>query len=201
MGDWDDEDFEVPTLNNSTLKKDWDDEEEEEIVTKVTLSAAQIEANTKKTKDEEIRLANVLKFAILEDETPEEKRARERKQIEDSDAVLAGEMFGGASTGAATSQKAAATIQSGVAGAVLSTKADHTNFGILCAKKLSDSTAFNVAAFYKSLTEKVQKNLSSESCDEILAVFTKVTNVITKVAMIIVTHDFFSAFCFHLMRL
>lgn len=173
MGDWDDEDFEVPVLSNATAKKDWDDEEEEEVVVKVTQSASQIEANAEKLKKEQITLENKLKYAILEDETPEEKRARERKQIEDADADLTGDMFGMEKQ---ASTKSSASIASGIAGVSLKTKADHTSFGILCAKKMSTSTAFEVAAFYKSFTEKVKKTMTVESCDEILAVFNTVNS-------------------------
>lgn len=175
MDDWEDaaDDFVYRAPVNHTVKTSWEDEEEEEVVTKVGPSAAQLEAAAKKTKEEEIRMANVLKYAILEDETPEEKKARERKQIEDADAELAGELFGGGkATG--TTAKSGASFSTGIAAATVKTKADHTNFGILCAKKLGDSNSFNIGAFYKTLTEKVQKNLTLETCDEILALLTKV---------------------------
>lgn len=174
MDDWDDEEFVVPVLASNASNNNWDDEEQEEVKVKSTLSAAQIKANAKKAHDEEVRLANVLKYAILEDETPEDKKVRERKQIEDADADLAGELFG-----KEKNSKSSNSVSSSIAGATLKSKLDHTNFGILCAKKLNDSTAFNVAAFYKSLTEKCQKNLTSESCDEILAVFQKVNIYMT----------------------
>jgi TolA-binding protein len=172
MGDWDDEDFEVPVLSTSKAKKDWDDEEEEEVVVKVTQSASQIEANAEKLKKEQITLENKLKYAMLEDETSEEKRARERKQIEDADADLTGDMFGMEKQ----ATKSSASIASGIASVSLKTKADHTSFGVLCAKKMSTSTAFEVAAFYKSFTEKVKKTMTVESCDEILAVFNTVNS-------------------------
>ena len=58
----------------------------------------------------------------------------------------------------------------------MKSKADHSSFGILCAKKLNDSNAFNIGVFYKSLTEKVQKNMTTETCDELLLILTKVRN-------------------------
>lgn len=175
MDDWEDaaDDFVYQAPVQSAVKTIWDDEEEEVVVAKVGPSAAQVEAAAKKTKEEEIRMSNVLKFAILEDETPEEKKARERKQIEDADAELAGELFGGGKV-SGTTAKAGASFSTGIAAATVKTKADHTNFGILCAKKLGDSNSFNIGAFYKTLTEKLQKNLTLETCDEMLALLTKV---------------------------
>ena len=98
MGDdWEDEvddDFVPVVFKPAASKTNWEDEDEEEVAVKSAPSAAQVLAAAKKAKEEEIRMTNVLKFAILEDETPDEKRARERKQIEDADAVLAGDLFG-----------------------------------------------------------------------------------------------------------
>ena len=172
MDDWED-DF-VPAAPFANVKNDWEGEDEEEEVAKVVVSAASIEAAAKKAKEEEIRLANVLKFAVLEDESPDEKKARERKQIEDADAELAGELFGGKSAGIAP--KAAVSLSSGIAASAVKSKSDHISFGTLVAKKLTDSNAFNVGVFYKQLTEKISKNLTLESCDEVLAILTKVRN-------------------------
>ena len=175
MDDWEDAGDEfVPAFHQPVSEKtSWEDEDEEEVVVKVAPSAAQLLAAAKKAKEEEIRLTNVLKFAILEDETSDEKRARERKQIEDADAELAGELFGGGKdTGAVT--KASSSFSTGIAATTVKSKADHSSFGILCAKKLGDSNSFNIGVFYKSLTEKVQKNLNTETCDEILLLITKV---------------------------
>ena len=179
MGDdWEDEvddDFVPVVFKPAASKTNWEDEDEEEVAVKSAPSAAQVLAAAKKAKEEEIRMTNVLKFAILEDETPDEKRARERKQIEDADAVLAGDLFGGKSSGAVP-KASSASFSSGIAAAPVKSKADHSNFGILCAKKLNDSNAFNIGVFYKSLTEKVQKNMTTETCDELLLILTKVRN-------------------------
>jgi hypothetical protein len=189
MDDWEDEDDEFAVNPPRAFKapvssaESWEDEDEVEVVVKSAApSAAQLEATAKKIAEEEIRMANVLKFAILEDETPDEKRARERKQIEEADADLAGELFGGGKSGGTTS-KAAPSFSSGVAAVTVKSKADHTSFGILCAKKLSDSNSFNVAAFYKSFTEKIQKNMTTESCDEILAILQKVQKETLEMAL------------------
>jgi len=51
----------------------------------------------------------------------------------------------------------------------LKTKVDHTNFGVTISQKLSDSSAFNIIAFYKSLSKTLESStLTSESIDEIL---------------------------------
>ena len=175
MDDWEDAGDEfVPAFHQPVSEKtSWEDEDEEEVVVKAAPSAAQVQAAAKKAKEEEIRLTNVLKFAILEDETSDEKRARERKQIEDADAELAGDLFGGVK-GAGSATKASSSFSTGIAATNVKSKADHSSFGVLCAKKLGDSNSFNIGVFYKSLTEKVQKNLNTETCDEILLILTKV---------------------------
>ena len=175
MDDWEDAGDEfVPAFHQPVSEKtSWEDEDEEEVVVKVAPSAAQVLAAAKKAKEEEIRLTNVLKFAILEDETPDEKRARERKQIEDADAELAGELFGGGKDSGSVT-KASSSFSTGIAATTVKSKADHSSFGVLCAKKLGDSNSFNIGVFYKSWIEKVQKNLNTETCDEMLLLITKV---------------------------
>ena len=151
--DWETADLKVkiPALN----KKAWDDEEdlvELDAPKPAVPSAATLEAAAKKKKEEEEKLAAALKFASLENETADERKLRERKQVEQADNDLTGELFGGKADGAG--QKSSSGSLAGlVAGTALKSKDDHKNFGILCAKKMSDSTAFNVAAFYKSLAE------------------------------------------------
>ena len=173
--DWEEDDFEVPVIAPSLKpQKAWDDEDETVIETPVaTPSAATIEAAAKKKQEEELKLANALKFAALEEETPEERKVRERKQVEDADNELTGELFGGKSSDP-SNPKSSSSLTAGIAGTNLKSRDDHKSFGIICAKKLSDSTAFNITAFYKSLTEKIEPKLSFDTVDEIITLLNRI---------------------------
>jgi hypothetical protein len=185
---WEDEEFEVPAVPVVPAKNNWDDEEDEVEVGPVKAAGptpAMVEAAAKKAKEEETALANQLKFAALEDETPDERRARERRQIEEADNDLTGELFDKNSKVGIPSKSSASTassIVSGIAGTSLKSKDDHKQFGIVVAKKMADSTAFNIAAFYKSLTERVKDQLSAESLEEILSILQKLKDEKRKVA-------------------
>ena len=184
MGDsWEDEEFEVPVIS-APSKSNWDDEDEVEIDKPIVSSgpsAAVLEAKAKKAREEEAILANTLKFASLENETADQRKIRERQQIEDADNELTGELFG-KGKGSGKSASGGSSLVSGIAGTVLKSKDDHKQFGIVVGKKMADSTAFNIAAFYKSLTDRVKDNLSAESLDEILSQLQKLREEKKKIA-------------------
>lgn len=175
---WEDEDFEVPSLLTkpaaapaSSYEEEEDTlQQEQEQLKPAAPSAAQIEAANKKAQQEDLALANHLKSVALENETPEQKRLRERRQVEDADIAIAGELFGKAA-GPLESNKGSS---SGLGGISLKTKQEHINFAILCHKKLSDSTPLNVGFYYKSLTDKVKDIIPAETLDDLIATLTKV---------------------------
>lgn len=175
MGDsWEDEDFEVPVIASAPTKKVWDDEEDEvEVEPDITTkpAQAQIDAAKKKAEKEEIALSNALQFALEEDLTPEERRRRERQKVEEADQEIASDLFSG-SMKAKTEPKASASA--GLGGIPLKTKQDHQNFGIICSKKLTDSTPIMIGAYYKSLSEKVKDKMTSETLDDVIALLTRV---------------------------
>ena len=80
-------------------------------------------------------------------------------QVEAADHALSGELFGGIPAppsgdvaGASAGLKAVsigAGTSTGLGSISLKTKQDHVNFGILCQKKLLNSTPLNVSAFFK----------------------------------------------------
>lgn len=179
MGDnWDDEDFEIPVIAVSSLApSNWDDEEEEVVKEEVVVSsAATLAAAAKKAEEAELKLINKMKYAQLENETPEEKKLRERRQIEEADNEITGDLFDGVEKPKTVlSLGGKSSLGSGgLASIPLSTKTDHSKFGQLVAKRFSDSTAFNIAAFYISLTDKISKKMSTETLDEVLAALNKV---------------------------
>lgn len=186
MGDsWEDEEFEVPTFVAPAIPRaNWEDEEDEvEIDPKVVVtkpSQSQIDAEKKRAEEAEKTLATKLKLAQLANETPEEKRLREKKQAEEADNELTGELFGangkespgGASLGSSSK---------GIGSIVLKTKQDHLTFGSTIAQKLSSSSAFNVAAFYKTLSKSLDTpSMTAEVLDDILVEITKIRDAKAK---------------------
>lgn len=102
MGDaWDDEDFEVASLvpRPPPVAMAWDDEEEEDEEGSRVLTVAEIE--TKKKRDQKMaaemqkRKTEALEQAVGDNETAEDKKLRERRQVEDADHELTDELFGG----------------------------------------------------------------------------------------------------------
>jgi hypothetical protein len=84
-------------------------------------------------------------------ETPEERRAREKAMVEESDHALSNELFqgvGSSSSSAAVKPKVA-TVGSGIASAALKTNQDHQNFALLVTKRFDNSTSQNISVFYK----------------------------------------------------
>lgn len=185
---WDDDDFVVPSLGEKVASiqiessdKKWAEEEDElELEQKVVSSgpsAAQLEAQRKKEEQAEMALQMHLKFAALENETPQEKKLRERRQQEEADVAISGDLFGAQSVAPSTpgtSSTKGSAVGSGLGALSLKTKQEHVNFAVLCTKKMADSTPLNVAAFYKSLSEKVKDVLPGETLDDVIALLTKV---------------------------
>jgi hypothetical protein len=177
MGDWDDDEFEVPVFVAPVVKGGWEDEDEvvEEVVVKTT--AAQVEAAAKKVRDDEIAFAAKVAKLNMEKETPEQKKLRERLAGEEADNQLAGELFQTAGSAPKTVKSAdlGASLSKGLGSIALKTKQDHMSFGTTVSQKLSTSSAFNVAGFYKTLAKTLEApTMTSEVLDEILAEINKI---------------------------
>lgn len=184
MGDsWEDEDFEdrlpppVPlgATSAASAPANWDDEEDlveiDAPMKAVQLTAEQLAAKEKKARDAEIAHENKLKVEMLKKETPEERKARERKAAEESDNALAGELFG---TGAGAGSSSMSSSRSAPA-VVLKTKQDHAAYGTTISQKLAASSAFNIAAFYKSLSKTCEHpDITSAVLAEIIGDLTKI---------------------------
>jgi len=201
--DWENDDF-VPQLPALSSAKRFDDEEDQAevdpVVAPKVLTAAEQARRAQKIAEEEERLATSLKFALLEGETAGERKARERRQLEEADHALTEELMGGgkASAGASSAAGAGSAKSSsggevkkvaslgsassgGLASIPLSTKQDHTNFGITCSKKLAESTPIYVCAYFKSLLERLPPKMTTESLDDILSVLQRVRDEKKKV--------------------
>ena len=103
MGDaWDDDDFE-PVLPPAAPSS-WEDEEDEEeapgaVAPSPESIAARKAAEAKKKEDAASKRAAAVLAQQYANETPEERRMRERKQVEDADHDLADDLFAGAGDG------------------------------------------------------------------------------------------------------
>lgn len=186
--DWEEDEFEVPDFtsklnqNNtiSNVKKFEDEEEETKVKTaEMNTKNKQNEAALKKAREEEIKLANKLKFAQLDSLSPEERRIRERQMIEEADVRIAGELFGTDASGGLSEEE---MITRGLGSIPMKTKQDHVNFAILCANKMEDSTSFNISAFYKEITDNFKQKLTLEGLDEIVKMLTVIRDEKKKAA-------------------
>ena len=152
---------------------DFDDEVDEVEIEKVevsTPSEATLAAKAKKIAEDEKVLQNQVLYALQEGEGAEDKKARERRQIEEADNALTEELMGGG-----TKKKVGLSSgPTGIAGIPLNTKAEHTSFGITISKKMADSTPQYIAAFYKALTDRLPAKMTGEVLDDMVAVIAKV---------------------------
>lgn len=175
MGDsWEDEEFEVDLPPPSATNNSWEDEVEEEevpVVPKVdpAVLERQKEMQKKKEAEEALALANKVKNLELANETPEQKKLREKMQAEAADLDAASELFGG--KGKSSGSGGNASISAGIAGTSLKTIKDHETFALTIAGKLeeSKSTSYNIAAFYMKLTDQIKGKLTIESIEEVIA--------------------------------
>jgi hypothetical protein len=185
---WEDEDFEVPAvIPVVSLKKNWDEEEDEALIQEtvfkpVAQTPAMIEAAAKKAAEQDALLQLKIQQSLLEKETPEDRKAREKKLLEDENNELTKDLFSGLSLEkGSTSEQAVVSVSStkvsvkGLGGISLKNKQDHANFGVSCAQKLSESSAFNLAAYFKSLSDVlIKETVTTEVLEEILATITKI---------------------------
>jgi hypothetical protein len=184
MGDsWEDEDeWDAPELNldlggassSGGGGGDFDDEVDEVEIEKVEIampSEATLAAKAKKIAEDEKVLQNQVLYALQEGEGAEDRKARERKQVEEADNALTEELMGG---GPAKKKPGLSSSSTGIAGIPLNTKAEHISFGITISKKIESSTPISVGAFYKALTERLPAKMSVEVLDDMVDVITRV---------------------------
>lgn len=172
MGDsWEDDDFEVPVLANNFTASVAVREEEEDQAAKAAAAAAPIVKASgvlRREQEEQEAIARKIQDDLHADETPAQKKLRERLQAEEADTKLAGELFQG-NRETSEAARAPVSVVSSVAGIPLRTKEDHSKLGTLLSKRLANSSAFNVAAFYKGLLPALSSaTITTETLDEII---------------------------------
>ena len=184
MGDsWEEDEWDAPDLDlnlgaggasGGGAGDAFDDEVDEVELEKVeiaTPSEATLAAKAKKVAEDEKVLQNQVLYALQEGEGAEDKKARERRQIEEADNALTEDLMG------VSDKKKTGGLGSGptgIAGIPLNTKAEHTSFGITISKKLTNSTPQYIAAFYKAFTERLPTKMTGEVLDDMVTVLTKV---------------------------
>lgn len=130
----------------------------------------------KKAEEDAIRMQNKLKMMELEKMTPEERRLREKRLVEEGDNQLALELFAGStkesdSSGLSTPKSGvtvnAAAIKNvkshaGLASIVVQSKQDHITFGSLVAKKIDASTSDNIKLFLDTFIGTIETKIDSK---------------------------------------
>lgn len=178
--DW--EDFEVPQIVAAPSAAavpppvpKFDDEEEDLTLKQLaaTNTAKSAAAQKEKEREADLKLAAKLKQTQVKDETDEQRRLRERAEIEKADAAVAGDLFG-ASNGGGSDETDEERILRGIGAIPIKTNKDHEAFALICATKMEESTSFGIAAFYKELTSHVASKLTVEGCETVLKLITAV---------------------------
>jgi hypothetical protein len=174
--DWDSESFAAPSfavtpsfvMPSATM--DGDEEEDLTLLEKpekVAASASQQEAARKKAAQEEETLASRIEFAMLENETPEEKKVRELRQEQEAEARMVARDLGGTAVGSAA--PTGGSLTRGIASIPLKNKKDHETFSLTIANKLGGSTAVCNTAFVTDLITRVKANITTEGLDALIA--------------------------------
>jgi hypothetical protein len=176
--DWEEEDWETNDVADNVFaeklnanKDSWEEEEDEleiEVPEVAKVAESTLAAKAKALELKEKALANKVKYELEEEMTSEDRKLRDRKQVEEADHALTEELMGGGSIIKKTKSLGGST--GGLASISLNTKADHQTFGITISKKIENSTTQGVVAFMKNLIERLPANMSTESLDSILKV-------------------------------
>jgi hypothetical protein len=198
--DWESDNF-VPTLNtNVPAVREEEDLLEKEYAQPVVAKLTE-EQKAKKAADEEVAFLKKIEATKLKEETAEERRRRERLQVEAADNELTNELFEGMNAPAEASPvpntakpapkpapvavAAPAAMKPKVAGLAhvpLATNQEHFEFGNLVAIRLQDSTPFNLVAFYKGLSKSLKASgVTVEILNDITTEITKIRDSKAKV--------------------
>eukprot|EP00981_Chlorochromonas_danica_P012781 scaffold5398_cov240-Ochromonas_danica.AAC.5 len=180
MGDsWDDDNYEVPDLasNLAALSLPVVEEVDEAITKpKKALPIVKTAGVLKKQQQEAEALARKMESSMLNNETTEERKARERKQVEEADAELSRELF----RGQVRSEEVpllhvlnAANVPS----IPLKTIEDHAKLGLGLGLRLADSSAFHLNAFYQSLVPALkQSRITFKMLDDLIRELQEIRN-------------------------
>ena len=167
MSDWEDDDFEVEISaeNAGGVFEEVDKALEVSPVEATKPSAAQLAAQKKKEQEDAAALSAKVKAMELAGESTEDRKLREKAEIEDAEAALAGDMFGAAVAPApkATSETAVDAISK----FQLKNKKDFESFALAVSGKMSGATSMQVCAFLAKFLELQGETMSVEGLNDI----------------------------------
>eukprot|EP00640_Fibrocapsa_japonica_P002786 CAMPEP_0113943470 /NCGR_PEP_ID=MMETSP1339-20121228/24671_1 /TAXON_ID=94617 /ORGANISM="Fibrocapsa japonica" /LENGTH=255 /DNA_ID=CAMNT_0000948351 /DNA_START=125 /DNA_END=892 /DNA_ORIENTATION=+ /assembly_acc=CAM_ASM_000762 len=202
MDSWEDDEFDVPTFNINgpgAAPTSWEDEEEEdepvtvakvvpvdpsEMTEKQKKRQEKKEAEAKRKAEEAAARENVeLELAIQANETADERKLRERRQVEEADHHLTDDLFSGiddkprtngvaTTSGKGKTKMTAADIET----MTMSTIQDHLAVAIQLGNKLSKSQGHHALAFFKEVIKKGEEPLSVDDVGEMIAVLNVIKN-------------------------
>ncbi|KAI9909011.1 hypothetical protein PsorP6_014465 [Peronosclerospora sorghi] len=185
MDSWDDDDFEVPSVQQAAAN--WDDEEEEDepqvaAKTEVTTSKVLLKPKQiKKVKLKEIEEKQKMEIALTKarlaaqaDETDDQRRAREKASIEEADFEMAVDAFAGAPSKPAA--EGTNNVDATVSAMRLLSLADHEHLGDVVSARLVNSNSKHALECIKVILTKASVNLTVDDLKEITTIVNVVKN-------------------------
>ena len=145
-------------------------------------SEAQLAAAEKKRLADNAALAAKIREEELANETPEERKLREKAEIEAAQIESVGDMFDDIDDGPRATTKSTADSVFSMGSTKLSTKSDHEKFARTLATKLESSTAIHIDTVYSTLNQRLLTKLDLNSLDQMLTLVTKHRNEKKKLA-------------------
>ncbi|ETW08407.1 hypothetical protein H310_00992 [Aphanomyces invadans] len=193
MDSWDDDEFEVPSLNEKKpVVANWDDEEEEDEPAPVAaapkpaaptgpLKPKQLKKQILKEQEEKHKLEVAIARARAEDErnmTADELKAKQIRAIEHSDFENTLDAFGLSANPNVERKKVTGPneVETLVTNMKLASLADHEELGSLVGKRLANSNAKYVVEFMKTLISHASNNLTADDMKDITTIVNVIKN-------------------------
>jgi len=215
MDSWEDEEFDIPTFtqpNHAASTNSWDDEEEDEalkpeevtpgIGSEKPVTAKQTSKQERKLKEaqrkaeeEEVRKKLQAEVEARKNETDEQRRLREKKEIERSDNQLTESLFGTEKPAqieeeeptsnavapppppeSETPKQNAGAESADIETIPLKTLQDHMALAMKLGKRLSTGKDHHVLAFFKEMLRSSTQSLTPEHVGELIALANVIKN-------------------------
>ncbi|DBA00979.1 TPA: hypothetical protein N0F65_006240 [Lagenidium giganteum] len=190
MDSWDDDEFELPSVDvNDKVPVSWEDEEEEEeeeVAPKVEATSTAPKGplkpkQLKKLKMKEIEEKQKMDVALAKarlaeqaNETEFERKAREQRAIEEADYEAAIDSFAIAPKPAPAGE--GTDMENAINGMRLITLADHETFGDVVAKRLVPSNSKYALECMKVILTKGSVNLTADDMKDLTTIINVIKN-------------------------
>uniref|UniRef100_K3WWC7 EIF3j n=1 Tax=Globisporangium ultimum (strain ATCC 200006 / CBS 805.95 / DAOM BR144) TaxID=431595 RepID=K3WWC7_GLOUD len=192
MDSWDDDEFEVPSVaENTKVSANWDDEEEEEeevaapepsqtsLAPKGPLKPKQLKKMKLKEMEEKRKMDIALTKARLAEqanETEAERKAREKRQMEEADFEAAIDAFATVTKPAPVAPGADGDAESAISGMRLLSLADHEQLGEVVANRINASNAKYALECIKVIITKGSVNLTADDMKDLTTIINVIKN-------------------------